>query len=462
MTYWVYERPLIRELRTEGNKGLSKEDLENALKIHPRTILNPVKIRRGIEEAKKAYEKKGFLDADITYRTEESATGEVTLTFTVNENDKIRIKEMVFEGNKAFSSDQLRSIMATRKQNLLSRFIGTGVLNRDALKTDAERLTAFYYDHGYINVRIDEPRVERKQDGLYVTMRIDEGEQFKIGEVAFSGDVPGGEEEAKQSVALEKGQTFKASILRDDVFRLTGYFSDQGYAFVNVEPETDVHPEDKTVDITYRVDKGPEVYIDRIEVAGNTKTRDKVIRRELKMQEQSLFTATGLQYSRERVQRLGFFEDVNVATQRGVRNDLLNVLVDVKEAQTGAFSIGAGFSSSTSIIASARVQENNLMGRGQQVSVGASIGTQYRNTSLSFTDPYFMDTPLTLGADLFDWKFAFEDFDRAGLGGSLRTFYPLTALGYYSLWGFPLEDVRLGLQYQWERSKISNFDPITP
>ena len=234
LTYWVYERPLIREVRTEGNKGLSKEDLENALKIHPRTILNPVKIRRGIEEVKKAYEKKGFLDADITYRTEESATGEVTLTFTVNENDKIRIKEMVFEGNKAFSSDQLRSIMATRKQNLLSRFIGTGVLNRDALKTDAERLTAFYYDHGYINVRIDEPRVERKQDGLYVTMRIDEGEQFKIGEVAFSGDVPGGEEEAKQSVALEKGQTFKASILRDDVFRLTGYFSDQGFAFVNV------------------------------------------------------------------------------------------------------------------------------------------------------------------------------------------------------------------------------------
>ena len=462
LTYWVYERPLIRELRTEGNKGLSKEDLENALKIHPRTILNPVKIRRGIEEVKKAYEKKGFLDADITYRTEESATGEVTLTFTVNENDKIRVKEMAFEGNKAFSSDQLRSIMATRKQNLLSRFIGTGVLNRDALKTDAERLTAFYYDHGYINVRIDEPRVERKQDGLYVTMRIDEGEQFKIGEVAFSGDVPGGEEEAKQSVALEKGQTFKASILRDDVFRLTGYFSDQGYAFVNVEPETDVHPEDKTVDITYRVDKGPEVYIDRIEVAGNTKTRDKVIRRELKIQEQSLFTATGLQYSRERVQRLGFFEDVNVATQRGVRNDLLNVLVDVKEAQTGAFSIGAGFSSSTSIIASARVQENNLMGRGQQIALGASIGTQYRNTSLSFTDPYFMDTQLTLGVDLFDWKFAFEDFDRAGLGGSLRTFYPLTALGYYSLWGFPLEDVRLGLQYQWERSKISNFDPITP
>lgn len=462
LTYWVYERPLIREVRTEGNKRLSKEDLETALKIHPRTILNPVKIRRGIEEAKKAYEKKGFLDADITYRTEESAAGETILTFTVNENDKIGVKDIVFEGNTAFSADQLSSILATRKKNFLSRFMSTGVLNRDALKTDTERLTAFYYDHGYINVRVDEPKVARKDDGLYVTMRIDEGEQFQMGEVAFSGDVPEDQEDAKGRVALEKGKTFKASILRDDVFRLTGYFSDQGYAFVNVEPETAVNPETKMVDVTYRVDKGPEVYIDRIEVAGNTKTRDKVIRRELTIHEQSRFNATGLQYSRERVQRLGFFEDVNLATQRGARNDLLNVLVDVKEAQTGAFSVGAGFNSSTSIIASARVQENNLMGRGQQFVIGASIGTRYKNTSLNFTDPYVMDTPLTLGLDLFDWQFAFEDFDRAGLGGGVRTFYPLTALGYRSLWGFPLDDVRIGFQYQWERSKISNFEPITP
>jgi outer membrane protein insertion porin family len=462
LTYQVQERPLIREVRVEGNKGLSKDDLETALKVHPRTIFNPVKIRRGIEEAKKAYEKKGFLDADITYRTEESAAGEVMLTFTVNENDKIRIKEIVFEGNKAFSSDQLASVLATRRTNFLSRFLSTGVLNRDALKTDVERLTAFYYDNGYINVRIDEPRVKREEDGLYVTIRIEEGEQFRMGDVSFGGDVPGGEEAAKRLVSLEKGTTFKASILRDDVFRLTGYFSDQGYAFVNVEPETAVNPEDKTVDVTYQVDKGPQAFIDRIEIAGNTKTRDKVIRRELRIQEQGMFTATGLQYSRERVQRLGFFEDVNLTTQRGVRNDLLNVLVDVKEAQTGAFSIGAGFNSSTSIVATARVQENNLMGRGQQLVIGGSIGTQYRNTMVSFTDPYFWDTNLTLGMDVFDWEFSYDDFDRSGTGGGIRTFYPLAALGYGSLWGFPLEDVRFGFQYQWERARISNFDPITP
>jgi outer membrane protein insertion porin family len=462
LTYHLYERPLVRAVRVEGNKALSKEEFETAVKIHPRTIFNPLKVRRGIEEAKKAYEKKGFLDAEITYRIENTDSGEAIVTFTVAENDKVGVAEVVFEGNTAFPSDRLRAIMATRQKNFLTRFLNVGALNRDVLKTDIERLTAFYYDNGYINVRIDEPKVERREDGLVVTIRIDEGEQFQVGEVGFSEDVPGGAEEAKKRVALEKGTIFKASTLRDDVFRLTGYFSDMGYAFVNVEPETEVHPEEKTVNVTYRVDKGPEVYVDRIEIAGNTKTRDKVIRRELRIAEQTLFSATGLQYSRERVHRLGFFEDVNLTTQRGARNDLLNVLVDVKEAQTGAFSIGAGFNSATSVVASARVQENNLMGRGQQLIVGGSIGTRYRNSTISFTDPYFLDTNLTLGVDLFDWRFAFEDFDRSGLGGGIRFFYPLTALGYESLWGFPLEDVRFGLQYQWERARISNFDPITP
>ncbi|MBM4255235.1 MAG: outer membrane protein assembly factor BamA [Deltaproteobacteria bacterium] len=462
LTYSVNERPLLREVRIEGQKTLSKTEIENKLKVHPRTILNPVRIRRGVEEVKKEYEKKGHLDADITYRTEQQESGDVILTFTVTENERIKIKDLLFEGNKALSATQLSAIIQTRKRNFLSRFMNTGVLNNDALKTDVERVTAFYYDNGYINVRVGEPKVERKEDGLYVTIRIDEGEQFSVGEIGFVGEVPGGEDGAKQRIALEKGKMFKASMLRDDVFRLTGYFSDQGFAFVNVEPETNVRPETKTVDVNYRVDKGPEVYVDRVEIAGNTKTRDKVIRRELRIEEQGLFSASGLQMSKERVQRLGFFEDVNVATQRGPRNDLLNVLVDVKEAQTGAFSVGAGFNSSTSIIGTARIQENNLFGRGQQLVLGASLGTRYKNSMLSFYDTYFLDTRFSVGASLFDWQFAFEDFDRAGTGGGVRLSYPISALGYTRLFGYGLEDVYLGVNYQWERARISNFDQITP
>src|SRR4030095_11747548 len=189
LTYWVSERPLLREVRIEGQKTLSKDDIENKLKVHPRTILNPVKIRRGIEEVKKEYEKKGHLDADITYRTEQVETGDVILTFTVTENERIKIKDLIFEGNKAITSAQLSSVIQTRKKNFLSKFMNTGVLNNDALKTDVERITAFYYDNGYINVRVGEPKIERKEDGLYVTLRIDEGEQFSIGGGGFAGEV---------------------------------------------------------------------------------------------------------------------------------------------------------------------------------------------------------------------------------------------------------------------------------
>ncbi len=462
LTYWVSERPLIREVRFEGNKKLDQESLEVALKIHPRTILNPVRIRRGIEDAKKAYEEKGYLDTDISYRAEHVGAGETAVTFTIQEHKPTGIAKIQFEGNESFPDARLQGIMATREKNFLSRFMSHGTLNREALKTDTERITAWYYDNGFINVKVDEPKVEREDEGMRVTIRIDEGEQYTLGEVHIVGDFPGSEDQALRTVALQEGEVFKASHLREDVFRLTGYFSNFGFAFVNVEPETQVEQDDSVVNISYRVDKGPEVYVDRIDIAGNTKTRDKVIRRELRVREQSKFNATGIEHSRGRVSRLGFFQDVNIATRRGARSDLLNVLVDVKEAQTGAFSVGAGFNTATSLIGSARIQETNLMGYGHQFIISGSLGSRYRNSTLSWTNPYVMDTHMTLGVELFDWRFAFEDFDRAGTGGGVRVYYPIDQLGLKTLWGFPLEDISIGMNYQWEKSHISNFEPIAP
>lgn len=462
LTYWVSERPLIREVRFEGNKKLDQESLEVALKIHPRTILNPVRIRRGIEDAKKAYEEKGYLDTDISYRAEHVGAGETAVTFTIQEHKPTGVAKIQFEGNESFPDERLQAIMATREKNFLSRFMKHGTLDREALKTDTERITAWYYDNGYINVKVDEPRVEREDEGMHVTVRIDEGEQYTLGEVHIVGDFPGSEDQALRTVALQEGEVFKASHLREDVFRLTGYFSNFGFAFVNVEPETKVEQDDSVVNISYRVDKGPEVYVDRIDIAGNTKTRDKVIRRELRVKEQSKFNATGIEHSRARVSRLGFFQNVNIATRRGARSDLLNVLVDVKEAQTGAFSVGAGFNTATSLIGSARIQETNLMGYGHQFIISGSLGSRYRNSTLSWTNPYVMDTHLTLGLELFDWRFAFEDFDRAGTGGGVRLYYPIDQLGLKTLWGFPLEDISIGMNYQWEKSHISNFEPIAP
>src|SRR3989449_8456953 len=203
-------------------------------------------------------------------------------------------------------------------------------------------------------------------------------------------------------------------------------------------------PDDKRIDITYKVARGKPVVVDRIEVTGNTKTRDKVIRREMRLQEQELLSASKLRKSREALQRLGFFQSVNITARRAGEDDRMQVVVDVKEAQTGAFSAGAGFSSAEQLLFNARIVENNLFGRGQRLELSGDIGSIRRNIILSFTEPYFRDTPLTVGASAFSWKLRFDDFDRSGTGFGTQLTYPVTAWGYTSLWGLPLEEVRVG------------------
>lgn len=456
LTFHVVERPLIRELKIEGNKKLSREDLEGALKVRPKTILEPEKVRRGIEEAKKLYEKKGYLDARIDYTTKPVGENEVDLTYNVKEGKPIRIQKIVFEGVRAFSKRQLKAVMQTKEKWFLSFLTGAGNLDNEVLKTDVERLTAFYYDHGYIDVRIDEPVVERVESGLQVTIKIDEADQYRVGAVDIGGDLLPDMTKARDRLGLKTGEIFRTSKLRDDITALTEVYGDQGYAFVNVTPDTAVGRAEKTVDVTYKVSKGPEVYIDKIEITGNTKTRDKVIRRELELDEQQRFSGSKLRRSQERLRRLGFFEDVNITTRKAESEDRLDLLVDVKEASTGAFSAGAGVASGESFLFNLRLSEINLFGRGQRLVLNADFGAIQRNFSLDFTEPYFLDTQLTAGVSLFNWELIFDEFTRGGTGASIRTLYPFTALGWNSLAGYSLQDTRMGLEYRIEDAEISD------
>ena len=458
VVFRVKERPLVRNVKVEGPKKVKKEEVEGALKVRPHAILDPGKATEGIAAAKKLYIEKGYLDADISYRTEKVGENEVDVFYTVKEEEPVRISDIDFEGNQAFSDRKLRSVMQTREKWLFSFITGSGVLNRDVLRTDTERLTAWYYDHGYVTVRVDEPRVERRDDTLHVVIKIDEGDQFKVGDVGFAGkDVPPDTAQLRAGLETVPGETFAANALREDVQKLTERMAEDGYAFANVEPQTEVRPEDKTVNVIFQVDRGQQVTVDRIEVTGNTKPRDKVVRREVRLQEQEMFSAVKLRKSREALQRLGFFQEVNITTRRAAEDDRMNVVVDVKEAQTGAFSAGAGFSSADSLLFNVRIQENNLFGRGQRIVLSGDAGSIRRNIILSFTEPYFRETPLTVGVDAFSWRLAFDEFDRSGTGFSTQFTYPVTALGYHSLFGFPLEEVRVGADYRIEAAKISGL-----
>jgi len=459
VTFHVKERPLVRTVKVEGADAIKKEEVEGALRIRAHAILDPEKARQGIEAAKKLYSEKGYLDVDIAYATESVGENEVDVVYTIKEQSPVRIKDIEFEGNEAFSSRKLRGLMQTKERWIFSFITGAGNLNRDVLRTDVERLTAWYYDHGYVTVRIDEPRVERKDDGIEVTFKIDEGEQFTVGKVDFEGkDVPEDRKKLQYGLAVVPGETFRASALREDVQKLTERLSDDGYAFATVEPNTDVHPDDKTVDVRFQVDRGRPVLVDRIEVTGNTKTRDQVVRREMRLQEQELFSGEKLRKSREALQRLGFFSEVNITTRKTGDDERLNVVVDVKEAQTGAFSAGAGFSSADQLLFNVRIQENNLFGRGQRLVLNGDIGSIRRNVILSFTEPYFLETPLTVGVNAFSWSLQYDQFDREGTGAGFQLTYPVTALGYTSLWGMPLDEVRVGADYRLEEAKITNVD----
>jgi outer membrane protein insertion porin family len=454
----VKERPLVRNVKVEGTNKLKKDEVEGALKIRPHAILDPGKAREGIEAARKLYIEKGYLDATITYTTEKVGENEVDVAYTVSEEELVRISDIEFEGNTAFSDRKLRSVMQTREKWMFSFITGSGVLNKDVLRTDTERLTAWYYDHGYVTVRVDEPQVERVDDTLHVVIKIDEGDQFEVGEVKFAGtDLPGDNERLRRGLATVPGETFAANALREDVQKLTEQMAEDGYAFANVEPQTEVQPDEKKVNITFQVERGKPVTVDRIEVTGNTKTRDKVVRREMRLQEQELFSAGKLRKSRESLQRLGFFSEVNITTRRAAEEDRMDVVVAVKEAQTGAFSAGAGFSSADSLLFNARIQENNLFGRGQRLVLSGDVGSIRRNIILSFTEPYFRETPLTVGVDAFSWRLSFDEFDRSGTGFSTQATYPVTALGYDNLWGFPLEEVRIGADYRIESAEIGDL-----
>jgi outer membrane protein insertion porin family len=454
----VTERPLVRSVEVEGTDTIEEEDVEAALRVRPHTILDPAKMREGIAAAQRLYADKGLLDASISVKTETAPENEVDVRYEVDEGEPVRVRKIIIEGNEAFSDRKLRGLMQTKKRWFASRITGAGNLNTDVLKTDAERLTAWYYDHGYVTVRIDEPRVDRDDDGLVVTIKIAEGEQFSVGVVDVAGAGPGGLEMLDVKLETVPGEVFRASALREDVKTLVERLSEDGYAFAKIEPRTEVDVRNTVVDVTFEAERGEPVIVDRIEITGNTKTRDYVVRREMRLQEQELFSGSELRKSRNALQRLGFFKEVNVSTRRGDATDRLDVVVDVAEGQTGAFSAGAGFSSADSLLFNVQIRENNLFGRGQRVVANVDIGSIRRNIVLSFTEPYFLRTPLILGVDGFNWQIDFDGFERSGTGAGLSLTYPVTAFGWDTLWGMSLEEIRLGIGYRFEQAEIGNVD----
>lgn len=444
LTYHVVERPIVRDIRITGNKQITSEKIRNSLELKTNKIFSAKQLTISESKVKKLYTDDGYYLATVTAKAEKLGKNEVRISFSINEGNKVLIKDIEFEGNKAISSRKLRKAIQTKEKWFLSWLTGAGTYKEDVLKNDVNIIADLYYNKGYINVKVSEPQIKLMDDksGLTVTIAITEGEQFKVGEVDFRGDLLHGKEELAKKIKLKKGEIFSRAVLRDDVFALTDLYTDKGYAFANVNPLSKINAENRTVDISFDFEKGDKVYIDKINISGNTKTRDKVIRREFKLAEGDLYSSGALKRTKQNLQNLGFFDEINIATAKGSQDNRLSLNTDVKEKSTGKFSIGGGYSSADGIIGQASIQQDNFMGLGLKAILSGSLGGESSTYTLGLTDPYFLDTKWTLGGDIYRTEREYNDFTRRVTGGDIKAGYPLT------------DNLSTFWMYKWEDKKI--------
>jgi outer membrane protein insertion porin family len=448
LVFKVTEKPTVRAIQITGYTVYDEEDLLKSLTLKKGSVLNVFTVRNDVRRLEDMYKEKNYHNVKVEYTLSPQRNNQVDVEYHIDEGSKILIKKIAFIGNTAFPDRALKGeIDTSEKKFFLSWFTRAGDLNQDIVNQDAGKLTAFYHNNGYIRARVGEPQVDFEEDGIVVTFRISEGPRFKLGTVDFRGDLLLPKEELIKKLKITKEPYYNREILRSDVIAITDLYSDEGYAYVDVSPKVDQNNEKLTANITFQIDKGKQVYFERIQISGNTKTRDKVIRRELRVYEEELYSGVRLKRGIRNLNRLEYFENVKVDTSKGSGDDRMNMNLEVKEKSTGAFTIGAGYGSSEGGFVTGSVRERNLFGRGQTLGLQGVIGGKTQRYVLSFTEPWLFDIPLSAGAELYKWKYEFDQYDKDSVGGKLRFGYPLH------------EYVRGSATYTLDVTDIRNVDP---
>ncbi|MBL0224322.1 MAG: outer membrane protein assembly factor BamA [Geobacteraceae bacterium] len=452
LVYVVAEKPIVRNILFEGNKELTTDKLKEALEFRQNSVFSNKELTKSVAKIKKLYADEGYYLAEIEPVVVTSSTTDLAVTLRITEGKKILIRTISFEGNRTFSNRKLRGVMESKEQWFMSWLTDAGTYKEEVLKNDAALIADFYMNNGFINVKVGEPvvRLTDAKDALMASIGITEGDQYRVGEIGFKGELLEPGEELRKKLKSEPGELFSRAVLRNDIFTLTDVYADKGYAFANINPLTKADSEKKLVDLTFDMEKGELVYFERISIAGNPKTRDKVVRRELRVDEGELYSATGMKRSKQQLMNTGFFEEATLATAKGSSANKLNVDVNVKEKPTGTFSIGGGYSSLDGIIGQGSIQQANFLGLGLKANLSGSIGGKSQTYSLGVTDPYFMDSRWTLGGDIYRSERDYTDYSRRLMGGDIKAGYPINDfIGTFFMYKYELKDIyNPNLSYQ--------------
>lgn len=448
LTFRVREYPVVIGFEFKGNKAVDEKKMLETLGIKKFDILNTRTLKAGIDRIKGVYREKGFYDVEVSSTTKPTEGG-IILAFTVDEKEKLFVRGITFDGNQAVKAGDLKKSIKTRSRRWWNPFdylSDRGAYTETDIDTDLMRLEQYYGDQGFINAKIGRPIVDIKPGkGIFLTIPVEEGQIYHVGQVDAEGELIVLKSEILQAFGIKTGDVMSKLKIHAGMEKVRDIYMDKGYANVNLQPLT---REDGTViDITLQIKKGDPVYIDEIRIRGNTKTRDKVVRRELKVQEGQLYSSTSLKQSRDKLNRLGYFKQVNINQVPGEEN-MTSLLVDVEENPTGAFTFGVAYSSLDRMMGTLEISENNLFGTGLRSRASIEYGSRKKTYILDFEEPWLFDYPVTLGARLFNEERTLLYYDREARGGNLRISYPL--------W----RDVRHNITYTYnEVVGLTDIDP---
>ena len=420
LVFEVEENPVVRQVTISGNEKLGGDKIRDSLTLTTGATLDYPLLYENAQRIEALYRAEGFYLARVRHEIEELTGNAVAVHFQVDENKKLRLREIRFEGNDALSDAELRRGLRTKTWRFYShvtRFLDkSGTYSEPVFQQDLRLVEQKYADKGYVQVEVAQPQVDPLEDGLVLTVGIKEGDPFRVGGIDVTGDATADVEELRKKLELEEGEVFNRSFLSGDVSRLTHHYTDRGFYFASVEPLTKVSEADKTIDVAFRVEKGPLYFVRKIEFEGNTQTVDSVVRREMQMVEGQLYSARALQLSETRIRSLGFFEEVNFEPKPTDYPDQIDVDVKLVERPTGSLSFGAGFSSQDGIVLSGSVSQSNLFGRGYGTQLSVDWGQNSQRFFASFVDPYLLGSDFSLQTTLFFLDLKFQDFTQQQQG----------------------------------------------
>ena len=431
MTINVTENSAIGKIAFEGNKRIKDEDLNKEVELKARSIFSQAKVQSDVARIQEMYRRNGRYSATITPKIIEREKNTVDLVYEINEGPVAEVRKIFFVGSKAYTPHVLRKIIRTEETSWYQFLTDNDKYDQDRTNFDKELLRKFYTDRGYADFQVKSVNAELspQQDAFYLTYTIDEGERYNFGKVGVESKLKGVNIDTLQKLLTTKeGEIYNGSKIEDGVDAIIKNLGDDGFAFVNVDPLIRKQPGNK-IEIAYAINEAPRVYVERINITGNTRTLDSVLRREMRLAEGDPYSASKLKRSEQRLNNLGYFESVKISTSRGAAPDKAEINIQVAEKSTGELSFGGGFSTTDGLLGEVGIRENNLLGKGQQVKLKTTLSGVRQEINLGFTEPYFLNRDLAAGFDIFRTLYDYRtqsSFNQDSRGIVLRMGYPVT------------------------------------